>query len=144
MSHRTALVALGISLALALNAPAASPDKTTEKAKESLTYTPPAMPEVPAAGPLLLRLVLATAAVLAIGGAAAWGVRRLSARAPLAGADPRLRLVETLALGNGSYLYMLDCCGRRFVAGVSRSGLRSLTPLPEPFENELDLLAPLR
>jgi flagellar biogenesis protein FliO len=139
MSYRTAVLALGIVFGLTLAASAAGP----EKAAESMAYTPPVLPEPPSAGPLLLRLVLASAVVLVIGGAACWAVRRLATRTAVGRSDSRLRLVETLPLGNGSCLYLLDCCGKRFVAGVSRTGLRSLAPLPEPFENELDVLASL-
>jgi flagellar biogenesis protein FliO len=101
------------------------------------------LPEAPSATSLLLRLCLATAVVLALAGGAAVAVRRLAPRVPAGKSDPRLRLVETLQLGNGSSLHLLECCGRRFVAGVSPAGFRSLAPLTEPFENELDEFAAL-
>ena len=121
------------------------PAKAPAPASDSLAYAPPSWPEPPAAGPLLLRLALATFVVLGIGGSSRAGMvrRRYADRPPDGKSDPRLRLLETLPLGNGGSLHLLECCGRRFVAGVGSSGLRSLAPLPEPFENELDVLASL-
>jgi flagellar biogenesis protein FliO len=139
MKHWTVVLALALAPGYATADSGAAPPQ----APGPLTYTPPTWPEPPAAGPLLLRLVLATATVLALGAGATWAIRRFVPRTPAGGNDPRLRLVETLALGNGSSLYLLECCGRRFVAGVSPSGFRSLAPLPEPFENELDVLTAL-
>lgn len=144
MRQRTAVPALLIVLGLAAVASAADPARATGPAAAGpITYTPPSVPEPPSVVPLLLRLTAATGAVMAIGGCAAWAVRRSGRRVPAAGGDPRLRLVETLSLGNGTSLHLLECCGRRFVAGVSPAGFRSLAPLPEPFENELDVLAAL-
>jgi flagellar biogenesis protein FliO len=139
MKRRLAILAVATVLALGSGVQATDP----EQPASPITYSPTALPEAPAAGPLLLRLVLATAGVLAIGGVAVLAVRRLAPRVPAGKSDSRLRLVETLTLGPGSSLYLLECCGRRFVAGVSPSGLRSLAPLPEPFENELDVLTAL-
>ncbi len=127
------VLASGLGLA-ALAAPARA------DAKGPITYTPPAWPEPPSAGPLLLRLALATGAVLLAGAAASRAVRRAAGRVPAGRSDARLRLVGNLSLGDGSSLYLLECGGRRFVAGVSRAGLRSLAPLPEPFEGDLDAL----
>jgi flagellar biogenesis protein FliO len=141
MSRRlaTCLVAAVSVLACASSVMA----RDAEQPAGPITYTPTMLPEQPAASALLLRLTLATTGVLAIGGIAVFAVRRLAPRMPAGKSDSRLRIVETLALGQGSSLYLLECCGRRFVAGVSPSGLRSLAPLPEPFENELDVLTAL-
>jgi flagellar biogenesis protein FliO len=144
-------LAVAAALALPALAPAAPPEPaakpgpaaTPATTPEPLTYSPPTWPEPPAVAPLLLRLTMATGIVLALGGAASWAVRRNAARQPAGKTDPRLRLLETLPLGNGTGLYLVECCGRRFVAGVSPSGFRSLAPLPEPFENELDVLTSL-
>jgi flagellar biogenesis protein FliO len=141
-AHRIAGLAVAATLGLTASVPAAPP-AAPEPAAESLTYTPPAWPEPPSAGLLLLRLVMVTGAVLALGSAAGRAFRRYAARQPAGVSDPRLRLLETLPLGNGGSLHLLECCGRRFVAGVSHSGLRSLAPLPEAFENELDVLTSL-
>lgn len=138
MKRSLAGTAVAIVLLYGLGATAGEP------ATGPLTYTPPTLPDSPAAGPLLLRLVLATGSVLAIGGLTALAVRRLAPRPPAGKSDPRLRLVETLALGTGSTMYLLECCGRRFVAGASPSGLRSLAPLPDAFENDLDALTAAR
>jgi flagellar biogenesis protein FliO len=145
MNYRKAAFALVPALALASTVAAAgpAPSAVPAPASEPITYTPPSWPEPPTAGPLLLRLVLATGAVLAIGIATSFAVRRFAPRPPAGRNDSRLQLLETLSLGNGTSLYLLECCGRRFVAGVSPSGFRSLAPLPEPFENELDVLASL-
>jgi flagellar biogenesis protein FliO len=133
---------LTVTFTLAVVAGTRAADGETPSAP--ITYSPTALPEPPAAGPLLLRLTIATTAVLAVGGISVFAVRRLAPRVPAGKPDPRLRVVQTLGLGQGSSLYLLECCGRRFVAGVSASGFRSLAPLPEPFDNELDVLTALR
>jgi flagellar biogenesis protein FliO len=132
-----------VSIAFAAPPAPSTTPAADQKSTGSLTYTPPTLPESPAAGPLLLRLVLATTVVLSIGIGASWGIRRIAPRMNATKADSRLRRVETLPLVGGSSLHLLECCGRRFVAGVGPTGIRSLTPLPEQFENELDVLTAL-
>ena len=66
-----------------------------------------------------------------------WLARRglLGAVPPAAG--KRLRLTETMALGGGSVLFLLQAGGKQYVAGVNRGGLQVLMPLTEPFEQAL-------
>jgi hypothetical protein len=137
------VLAAGVASTAFATGPAAVPAKATSATPGPLTYSPPSIPDPPAAGPLLLRLAIATAVVLGVGAGASWGIRRFAPRPAAARSDSRLQLVETLAIGNGTSLYLLECCGRRFVAGVGATGFRSLAPLAEPFENELDVLAAL-
>jgi flagellar biogenesis protein FliO len=145
MNQRTAAFAVMIALGVAGISAAADPAKAPAPAKGSgpATYPSPVVPEPPSVAPLLLRLVAATGAVMVLAGLAAWTVRRAGRRPVAAGGDSRLRLVGTLSLGNGTSLHLLECCGRRFVAGVGPTGFRSLAPLPESFDNELDVLAAL-
>jgi hypothetical protein len=143
MNHRSVLFGCVIALCFVAAASAAEPAPAAADNSTPITYTPPALPDPPTAGPLLLRLFLATGAVLLLGAGLTVAVRHFAPRNTAAKNDSRLRLVETLALGNGSALYLLECCGRRFVAGASPSSFRSLAPMPEPFENELDVLTSL-
>jgi flagellar biogenesis protein FliO len=113
----------------------------TASAEEALTYTPPVYPEPPAVGPLLLRLVLATAAILGLCVGMMWLARRgLLGTAPRA-AGKHLRLLETMALGGGSFLYLLQAGEKQYVAGVNRGSLHSLVPLAEPFDQALATFA---
>jgi flagellar biogenesis protein FliO len=103
-----------------------------------LQYVPPVAPELPAIGPLLLRLLGATIAVLALCVGAMWLARRglLGTAPPPAG--NRLRLTATMPLGGGSFLYLLQAGDKQYVAGVNRTGLHSLVPLSEPFDQLIE------
>jgi flagellar biogenesis protein FliO len=110
-------------------------------AEEGLTYTPPVCPEPPAVAPLLLRLGLATVAVLGLCVGMMWLARRgLLAAAPSA-AGQRLRLLETMSLSGGSFLYLFEVGGKQYVAGVNRGCLQVLVPLAEPFDQALATFA---
>ncbi len=139
MRRLGAALVLAASLARIADAPAAGPESAA--APGPIVYTPPAWPEQPSAGSLLVRLLVAAGFVVVAGGAACLAARRLAPRARTGAGDGRLRLVENLPLGDGSSLHLLEWCGRRFVAGVSRGGFRSLVAVPESFENELEALA---
>jgi flagellar biogenesis protein FliO len=108
-----------------------------------LSYTPPATPELPSVGSVLVRLAGATLTALALCGGALWLARRglrLPSSAPAAG--KRLRLLSTLPLGGGSFLFLLQAGEKQYVAGVGRLGvLQTLTPLNDDFEQGFDGLA---
>lgn len=105
-----------------------------------VTYTPPAFPEPPAAGGMLLRLGLATAFVLILCVVAMLlAYRRAKGSLGKAGGG-RLVLVESFSLGGGSALHLIRHAGQRFVVAVNRSGLHSLTPLAESFAETFESL----
>jgi flagellar biogenesis protein FliO len=108
-----------------------------------LSYTPPPAPELPSVGPLLLRLTGATATALAVCGGAYWLARRglrLPSATPAAG--NRLRLLSSLPLGGGSFLFLVQAGRKQYVAGVGRLGvLQTLSPLDEDFEQVIDAVA---
>jgi flagellar biogenesis protein FliO len=88
-------------------------------------------------GPLLLRLVAATAASVGLCLAVVWLTRRGLFGSALPNGGNRLRLLASLPLATGSCLYLLQAGGKQYVAGVSRSGLQSLVPLPLSFDQSL-------
>src|SRR5262249_62077485 len=52
----------------------------------------------------------------------------------------KLKLVESFALGGGSSLHLIQSAGQRFVVAVNRTGLHSLVPLAESFEETFESL----
>lgn len=46
--------------------------------------------------------------------------------------DPRMRLCETLPLGGRRSLALVECDGRRFLAGLSANGVETLLALDTP------------
>jgi flagellar biogenesis protein FliO len=106
-----------------------------------LTYTPPPSPEPPSIGSVLLRLGGATATALALCGGTLWLLRRGLGRSGAGPKGNRLRLLSTLQLGGGSFLFLLQFGQRKYVAGVGRQGvLQTLTPLSTDFEETFDEL----
>jgi hypothetical protein len=103
--------------------------------KNDLNYVPPTWPESPDAKSMLFRLVLGTALVL--------GLCVVTLRlgkpwltgmpGPKRGAG-QLFVVETLALGNRCCLHLVNAADRQILVGVDSSGLKSVLPLPELFE----------
>jgi flagellar biogenesis protein FliO len=89
---------------------------------------------------MLLRLGLATAFVLSLCVGLLWLARRQGARVA-AKSGSRLQLVDTLSLGNQSYLYRLRVDDEEFVVGVNRVGLQSLQRLEPSFEATFEALA---
>lgn len=141
MIRRTFIFALAFLLGLIPPALAAASTTPPASTTAPITYTPPAWPDPPSTSSMLIRLLLAAAAVLSTTVATGWIAKRFVPGTPAAGSgDSRLQLIETLHLGSGSSLHLLECGGRRFVAGVSRAGLRSLAPVSESFDSELEAL----
>jgi hypothetical protein len=104
---------------------------------EDMSYTAPACPEPPSVGPMVLRLAAATVASLGLCAGVLWLARRGLLGAPPTNANGRLLPESTLPLGGGSHLFLLQADGQRYVVGVGRGVLQTLTPLHEPFEQAL-------
>lgn len=95
-------------------------------------YQPPAAPELPDPGHLLLRLALFTAVVLGAAGAAVWVARRRTGPPPQAeGEAPRV--VASAPLAGRCALHLLQVGDAHFVAATDAAGLKALHPLPETF-----------
>ena len=138
---------IGIALAVVLLASSGSALAQSEPtaAKGSalsgpVSYTPPAFPERPAAGALLLRLGLATTFVLVLSGIAMLLAYRRVRGPHGQGNGEKLQLVESFALGGGSWLHLIQSGGQRFVVAVNRTGLHSLVPLAESFAETFESL----
>ena|SRR6266851_6677987 len=116
------------------------PDAKSGAMSGPVNYAPPALPEAPAPGAMLLRLGLATGFVLVLCVTAMLlAYRRAKALEGKTGGG-KLQLVESLSLGGGSSLHLIRSAGQRFVVAVNRSGLQSLVPLSESFEETFDSL----
>jgi len=111
---------------------------TDDTQKGPLAYTPPTLPETPDPKLMLTRLGLATAGVLTLCVATLWlGRRWLGTASTTSGETSHLRLVETLPLGNRCALHLVHVGNRPVLIAADPSGVRSVVPLPESFEQEL-------
>jgi flagellar biogenesis protein FliO len=131
-------VTAGIALPSALPA-VADPLKanaTTESANTpKLAYTPPQLPDAPDPKSMLLRLAAATAIVLTLCiGTILLGKRWLGGTHSRPNSNNQLRLLETLALGNRCSIYLIHVANRPVLIAADPSGLKSIVPLPELFE----------
>jgi hypothetical protein len=101
-----------------------------------LRYTPPSLPEVPSAQAMFARLAVGTIVVLGLCVVTLlYGKRWLGVLNPPGPAGGELRLVETLQLGNRCCLHLVQLTSRQVLIGADASGIKTVVPLPEPFEN---------
>ena len=114
-----------------------------EPPADALTYSPPALPNTPGAGSLLLRLAALTLLSLTACAVVAWLARsgRWRARLPAAG-PARLVPVADLPLDRRCSLHLLTVAGRRVVVGVDQSGLKAMLLLPESFAGAFASFSP--
>ncbi len=103
-----------------------------------LHYVAPEPPDVPSTRALFLRLGGMTVVVLALGiGVLCCGRHWLRGAAPGTAAGGQLRLVETLPLGNRCTLHLVQIASRQVLVGADASGVRTIVPLPDEFEDFL-------
>lgn len=106
--------------------------------KGTLEYEPPALPELPAPGPMLLRLVLGTIFVLILCVVTLWaGKRWVHPLTVPTGQNKKLRVVESLPLCGRCSVFLLQAGDARVLVGVDQAGIKSLLPLPQPFDSAL-------
>jgi flagellar biogenesis protein FliO len=115
---------------------------TNSETKESLVYTPPALPDLPSPGSMLLRLTLGTIFVLILCAITLWaGKRWIRPLAGPQGENKQLHILESLALGGRCSVYLLQAGEAKVLAGVDHAGLKALLPLPTAFAGTLAEIA---
>ena len=120
-------------------------DKDKERAKADAKggaaaseYKSPNLPEAPNPQALLGRLVMGTIVVLGLSVVSIVVMRRwLPAQRPANSAPQELKLIETLHLGNRSVLHLVHLGQREILVGVDGGGIKSILPLPKPFDDAL-------
>jgi flagellar biogenesis protein FliO len=112
--------------------------KAETKPKGKLDYVAPALPEAPNMQGMLTRLVAGTGVVLGLCVVTLWGIRRWLHPARVNGLTPRdMKLMETLQLGNRCSLHLVHLGKQPILVGMDASGIKSIVPLPTPFEEAL-------
>lgn len=110
--------------------------------KNTLEYTPPALPDMPSPGSMFVRLALGTIFVLILSIVTLWaGKRWIRPLAGPVGENRQLRLMESLPLGGRCAVYLLQVGETKVLAGVDQAGIKALLPLPQPFDGALAELA---
>ena len=119
-------------------APDPTPSASASPSNNKLTYTPPAWPEPPNHGAMLLRLGLGTCLVLGLCAGTLWGCKRwLRSTTALAQGGGQLKLIETLSLGNRGSLFLVHVGKRPVLIGADCTGVRSVVALPDSFSQTL-------
>lgn len=140
-----ALVASGFLLPRMMPAQAPEP-KPAPEAKaapqpahpDTLTYSPPALPEAPYPAAMLGKLALGTVVVLGLCAVTLWVGKRWLRGGPLSAGDGhKLQLLETLAVGRGSSLCLVRAGSQDVLVGVDGSGIKAVLALPGAFESAL-------
>jgi flagellar biogenesis protein FliO len=116
--------------------PAAPPESAQ---KNELAYTPPAWPEAPDPKAMITRLVLGTAIVLGLcAGTLMLSKRWLRGMPVKTSATGPLAVIDSLALGNRCHVHLVGVGKHRVLVGMDASGLKSLVPLSEDFDEALN------
>lgn len=117
-----------------------APDPEPQK-KDTLEYTPPPLPEMPSLGPMFLRLTLGTIVVLILCTVTLLaGKRWLRPLSTPLHENRQLRVLESLVLTGRCSMYLLQAGETKVLVGLDHAGIKSLLPLPQPFENALEEL----
>jgi len=113
--------------------------KSDAKDKGKLEYSAPVLPEAPSAQGMITRLVAGTCVVLGLCVITLWGIRRwLHPAAANGTAQREMRLLESLQLGNRCSLHLVHLGKQPILVGMDASGIKSIVPLPTPFEAALE------
>jgi flagellar biogenesis protein FliO len=132
------IAALTASVCRAGESPGNSATSSAESNRDSLNYTPPAWPDAPDTAAMLRRLVMGTATVLGLCVCTLLvGRRWLRGAARGANSGDKLRLIETVALGNRCAVHLIQAGDQQVLVGIDGAGLKSLVPLTVSFENTL-------
>ncbi len=91
---------------------------------------------------LVGRLFFGTIVVLGLSVGSIWGMRRWQlGKGPAGAAGRELRLVETLHLGNRTSLHLVHLGKQAILVGADGGGIKSIVPLPKPFDDALAEIA---
>jgi flagellar biogenesis protein FliO len=146
MKFRTATICLAAflifgmtaSLSRAKEAPSIDEPVAAEASLEKLDYAPESWPDAPDTAAMLRRLVLGTATVLGLCIGSLFVGRRWLRGAPArVNSGNKLRLVETVSLGNRCVVHLIQSGNHQILVGVDGTGVRSLVPLPPSFEQAI-------
>lgn len=125
-------------------APQPGSQAETQAETQSLIPNPaeykPEFPEAPSLGSVFMRLAGGILFVTIMCGGTVWFGRRWMKQHGLPGLrdGEEMRVLESTRLGGQCTVHLLQIGGQRVLAGTDRSGLHSIVPLPEPFNNVLD------
>lgn len=130
-----------VAAAIPTPQPSPQPDEagvSPVPSKDKLEYDPPALPEVPPLGPMLMRLAFGTILVLILCMLTLWtGKRWVRPLAAPALKSRKLRILESLPLGGRCSVFLLQADEAKILVGVDQAGIKSLLPLPQAFERDL-------
>jgi flagellar biogenesis protein FliO len=115
-------------------------DKTreNEKGKAQADYSAPRLPNMPNPQAMLTRLAAGTVIVLGLSVASIWCMRRWMQPQQAVSPEQRtMRLIESLPLGQRCSLQLVHLGQREILIGMDASGIKTIVPLPRPFEDVL-------
>ncbi len=120
--------------------PPAKSDLPLEKnAQKQLQYTPMPWPDPPDTRRMFLKLGLGTIIVLGLCVAALWfGHRWLGQGTVRPAGAGQLRLLETLALGQGCRLHLVQTGTGRVLIGADGTGMKAVLTLAESFDSAFE------
>lgn len=96
------------------------------RAGAGLAPTPPA--ELPDFSGPLIRMLVITGVLCAVLVAALWWIRRKGLARP--GSSPSMRVIETLGLGAGREILLVEVAGRRLLLGMTPTTITTLQSSP--------------
>lgn len=143
-THHTAgilvmsFVLLAASTTVAGEPAASIRDGLTDVAGARDEYSPPAWPEPPNTGAMFLRLVVGTVVALGLCAGSLWfGRRWLRGNIVTGESGGQLKVLETVSLGNRSFVHLVQAGKGQVLAGTDSAGLKALIAVPSPFEDVL-------
>ena len=110
-----------------------------EPSTKAFEYQPPAWPNPPNTGAMLLRLAAATGAALALCLTTLYVLRRRLRSTAVAGSSgTELRILDSIKLDHRCTIHLLAAGDKQVLIGLDGSGLKTVVPLPESFTVTLD------
>lgn len=121
-----------------------NPPQKESKSGTASEYKAPTLPDVPNPQALLGRLFVGTIVVLGLSVISIRLMRHwMPSQAPARAIPKEMRLIETLHLGQRTSLHLVHLGTREILVGVDGGGIKSIVPLPKPFDESLaDVVQP--